>query len=489
MPRAQVCSYFSSAASTRTVSRSQQLSLSLAYYSTGILLFSDRLLKHTHLRACSSSLTPAGSMPHFQNTPEALMPRSDSKNPAATCRGLTYNGRPCRRALAISPASSRSRLANAPPTPEMYCWQHQDQAPTIQSAAQPQGLQNTTIKERTSIDTLVDRLGIMEVDESNGTRRKRKPAQTANAKPEASATPASPPNRRDSARKSDGGRFKLFCCIAVSEDALPPSRPAKQHGTSSSRPPRRSSVPVKPEAEKLEVPSSLGGSSGLSPRPSIPRDRSSSQTSQLLSYIPPSATPQTASLLLTELAKPISQLDDEGYIYMFWLTPESLPKEAPTRTASTLLAPPTSPHRPGRDRSTSDVLKSFSNATSATSNKTILLKIGRANNVQRRLNEWTRQCGYNLSLIRYYPYHGSSSPAASPSRSTTSVTPTKVPNVHKVERLIHLELSAQRATGSGKCESCGREHREWFEVTASREGVKEVDEVIRRWVDWSMKNS
>jgi len=63
-------------------------------------------------------------------------------------------------------------------------------------------------------------------------------------------------------------------------------------------------------------------------------------------------------------------------------------------------------------------------------------------------------------------------------------TPRKVPNVHKVERLIHIELHGKRAVGDGKCGACGREHREWFEVEASRNGVRAVDEVVRRWVEW-----
>lgn len=53
-----------------------------------------------------------------------------------------------------------------------------------------------------------------------------------------------------------------------------------------------------------------------------------------------------------------------------------------------------------------------------------------------------------------------------------------------MERLIHIELNGKRAVGSGKCRVCGREHREWFEVEASRDGVKAVDEVVRRWVGW-----
>jgi hypothetical protein len=127
-------------------------------------------------------------------------------------------------------------------------------------------------------------------------------------------------------------------------------------------------------------------------------------------------------------------------------------------------------------------LQSFSSPATE-SNRKILLKIGRASNVQRRLNEWTRQCGHNLSLIRYYPYQ-----ASSPSTSDPSPTPRKVPHAHKVERLIHIELAGNRAQGSGKCTNCGREHREWFEVVASRDGVRVVDEVIRRWVDWSLRN-
>src|ERR1700754_5025438 len=107
-------------------------------------------------------------------TPESLLPRSDSKNPATTCKGITINGRPCRRALAASPNSSPipspSRnngvlaLLNENNAGAFYCWQHKDQAENL--AAQPE--QKTTLyplKERTSIDTLVDRVGVLNLDE------------------------------------------------------------------------------------------------------------------------------------------------------------------------------------------------------------------------------------------------------------------------------------------------------------------------------------
>ena len=64
--------------------------------------------------------------------------------------------------------------------------------------------------------------------------------------------------------------------------------------------------------------------------------------------------------------------------------------------------------------------------------------------------------------------------------------PRKIPHSHKVERLVHIELAGRglRVADREKCEACGREHREWFEVEASRAAVADVDEVVRRWSDW-----
>lgn len=60
----------------------------------------------------------------------------------------------------------------------------------------------------------------------------------------------------------------------------------------------------------------------------------------------------------------------------------------------------------------------------------------------------------------------------------------KVPHVHRVERLIHLELAGLRARDLGRCGECGKEHREWFEVEAAKEALRRVDECVRRWVQW-----
>ncbi|EFX00227.1 hypothetical protein CMQ_7229 [Grosmannia clavigera kw1407] len=222
-----------------------------------------------------------------------------------------------------------------------------------------------------------------------------------------------------------------------------------------------------------------------------PASSAAHQIAQHASLVPQSASPQTASLLMAELAKPISQTDEAGYIYMFWLTPES-GTPAPTASAARSLLVPSGQPITGGQRRGSDVLESYAAAQPKTrgvggggGTGTLLLKIGRANNVQRRLNEWKRQCGYDLSLIRYYPYISSAS-ATSGDGDPSTALPRKLPHSHKVERLIHIELAGRglRIMDGEKCPACNREHREWFQVEATRKAVMEVDEAIRRWSDW-----
>src|SRR6266536_2384136 len=112
-------------------------------------------------------------MPFIPHTPESFFPRSDSKNPAATCRGLTSTGRPCRRAISKSLQASPSPSPRRSPSPEAFCWQHKEQA-TPHASPTPNRIQSATIQERTSIDTLVDRLGLLEVEARKEDRKKRR---------------------------------------------------------------------------------------------------------------------------------------------------------------------------------------------------------------------------------------------------------------------------------------------------------------------------
>ncbi|KAI9768472.1 MAG: hypothetical protein M1840_004881 [Geoglossum simile] len=474
-------------------------------------------------------------MPYIPHTPESLLPRSDSKNPSTTCRGITSSGRPCRRSLAASPGASLSRSSPRPPSlvavvsedngeaAGFFCWQHKDQVEEVafvgrNALHRDDDLKEAAYQRRTSIDTLVDRIGILDI----GTATE---AAKANAREK--------PIRRNGRRgKKAPGLLSLFCCIEYdssdsnNEPKIRPYQPQnnghqpkeqwRSKDTSTApplqRPPFHSDArdtsrtgPMRPvyptplstnslkpsaseERKRLSTNKMPGAGASVAHkaaqqlgRPSLPRDPST-QTAYLLSLIPKHLSPQTTSLLLTELAKPISENDDEGYIYIFWLTDSDTTAAPSPKAVSALLSPSLTSynHKHGRP---SEILEA---ASTNNNKKTILLKIGRASNVHRRLNEWTRQCGYNLSLIRYYPHVPSSqvpSPSASPSQSPPTISPRKVPNVHRVERLIHIELADKRVK-QDLCGKCGKDHREWFAIDASRGGLKTVDEVIRRWVGW-----
>ncbi|KAI5919996.1 meiotically up-regulated gene 113-domain-containing protein [Camillea tinctor] len=446
-------------------------------------------------------------MPFIPNTPESAMARADSKNPGTTCRGITSNGRPCRRPLIADGSPVPAKIAKKqaqklrvddPSDPDQYCWQHKDQA-SLSAKSSPGPRTTPILENRESLDVLVDKLGIAEAE-----KRRRKPARYSEKPGNADVQQQYQQPQRP-ARKE----WTFCCCFRIAEEPAeeqePPMRPqpkpvqsapaapirpgsSARPGSSSARPstsrPGSSARPSTSRPSSSRVPGSqhLTPGSSNGPRPSLAASKKSSaqsgtsQTSQYLSLIPASASPQTASQLMAELAKPISQQDEAGYIYIFWLTPEDHPSTPAAEAARSLLTPPSRPE--ARQRRPSDVLESFAKKSSkaGASKKTILLKIGRASNVQRRLNEWTRQCGYNLSLIRYYPHIPTNDPS----------TPRKMPHSHKVERLVHIELAGAglRVSDKAPCEACGKSHREWFEVDATRESIAMVDEVVKRWSDW-----
>ncbi len=460
-------------------------------------------------------------MPFIANTPESLVGRSDSKNPATTCRGITAGGRPCRRPIGAANAGQVSlggggrhlggRLrADDPRDERLYCWQHKEQASlSARSSPGPRTSATPILEERTSLDTLADRLNLLSINTGRRDRGRAKMRPLAVSAQSEWKRP--PPAPRPLAKKHVS--FCFCFTIPIEQEFAPPARPRPrpvQPLCPSSLPgsvafsdrtkkTRHSAGSHHGHHPRSQTSTSSGSSHG--PRQSFPghlqssrRPSTASQTAQFLSLILPTTSPQTASALMAELAKPISQVDEPGYIYMFWLTPESQGAEPPADAARSLLAPPSRPGGSGQRRA-SDIVASFAaggkrsadgsaGGQKNTSKNTLLLKIGRANNVQRRLNEWQRQCGYDVSLIRYYPYIPSS---ASNVHAADAGVPRKMPHSHKVERLIHIELAGLglRIADSDKCNACGREHREWFQVAATRKAVAEVDEVIRRWSDWN----
>ncbi|MCJ1230192.1 hypothetical protein MMC12_006864 [Toensbergia leucococca] len=491
-------------------------------------------------------------MPFIPHTPETLLPRSDSKNPATTCKAITSTGRPCRRSLAVSPNSSPKFVSSAKEgvlavllaendAPEsaaaFFCWQHKDQAASlIGEAAEGRRTAVVQLKERTSIDTLAERIGLLDVRESGEgpkganpkersrpVRRDKLPRKwqdvpgpllvVPEGRSSAYERPTGVPKKQQ--RGESNLLLSLFCCVRAAEpEYMPPAR-VHTHTKHANTPSEMARISHSPHRQPR--PSTLNPPNPQTPpitkHPSTPFTRPPSQTQALLSLIPSNLSPHTTSLLLSELSKPLSPTSDPGYIYIFHLTPTTnTPQSTQPSPTTHLSTPPKTPHQNIR---TSFLLQNPNNATPSSSprttnrdrqvssdnNTTILLKIGRASNVQRRLNEWSRQCNHDLHLLRYYPYiPTSSSPIPSPSpflspsfphtpilpttssSSPSSPLPRKVSHVSRVERLIHIELAEMRVKRD--CEQCGREHREWFEVAGDRNGVGAVDAVVRRWVAW-----
>ena len=321
-------------------------------------------------------------MPFIANTPESLLGRTDSKNPATTCRGITSGGRPCRRPLTedapagsapATPPRRRHKLRVDDPADEsLYCWQHKEQASVSAHSSPGPRLSHTPIlEERTSIDTLADRLGLVDVSNRPSRKHRPRPSNSHGGGGGGSGGHSAgiPYHESRPQRKSEG--FSLCFCfkipIEVDEGPPPPVRPKPrpiQSTTSpaaadATRPGKHLSPSSAASSSSRPYRSSLsGGAPPSSPSPGgSGRKRHSSsastqsQTAEYMSLILPSTSPQTASQLLAELAKPVSQQDDAGYIYMFWLTPDKdgAASPPPVDAARSLLSPPSSSSRQ-RDR-------------------------------------------------------------------------------------------------------------------------------------------
>lgn len=475
-------------------------------------------------------------------TPEALVERSDSKNPATTCKGLTTSGKPCRRSLAATPGSSPAPTPGNTPTKTrdhtgvlailnegdaaaFFCWQHKDQAQDLVARLRQQHDQTRIVplQKRSSIDTLAEKVGVLDLDaetdvvERHHLRKHKHKVKKRDTLPTEWQQMQGPlmsvpidvlrdtyhPPKRAAARQQTGRsnvKVSWSCCIRADEDYTydgpPPRRRERSevrrhssHGRVSSH----NGVPAQPqmqEHQKFSVHNPQNHP--LTPtRPSArPIGNASppdSRTQTFLSYIPQNLDPTTTSALLAELSKPFAKDDEAGYIYIFWLTPASDNSTPDDDIASTILDGEldyqnlsSAAHGQGSTASRrAHQLNRYASVRKPATAPKIMLKIGRAQNVHRRMSQWTKQCNKNITLVRYYPHYASE--AADPNGPGG----TKMPHVNRVERLVHLELRGLGMGASMTCEDCGREHREWFEVEASRPGLRSIDECVRRWVQWA----
>jgi hypothetical protein len=93
-----------------------------------------------------------------------------------------------------------------------------------------------------------------------------------------------------------------------------------------------------------------------------------------------------------------------------------------------------------------------------------MIKVGRTNDLDKRLEQWSRQCKMT------YHYH----------QSSRNGSLLKVPHVQRIEKLVHIELVNYRK--KRRCEGCGKTHIEWFDIDEAK-AVK----VYQKWRDWIVK--
>ncbi|EDN06400.1 predicted protein [Histoplasma mississippiense (nom. inval.)] len=469
-------------------------------------------------------------MSHPHTTPEYRLARSDSKNPATTCWGLRADGQKCRRtvASAISSPSARASKGAIPGTggignasTVVFCWQHKDQevrAPQVltESPKHPA----SSLRARSSIETLVERVGLLDVGDQPRAASAGKVFDSASAHGKPAKTSLGsrlPPDghglqRRGTRRHSmDSPGDRMF---QVDNAPISPAGPRPGLSQYSTKSRRKSNVGgklvrfimgmgkdedivisrVRHPRTPSDYKSRTSNPSARPPAVHTPpqstdtihdgRHYRASRVSDVHGFsplaVPQPATPERRPRTSPQYLSPSPE--EPGYIYMCWVTSQTqAASPPPAEIASSLLL--SSPSDGIRRRNTGEIMRSVGvspnkvhvpQQNSATD--TITLKIGRAANVHRRMNQWKEQCGHNLTLMRYYP-HVASSPSVHPG---ASIPPRKVPHAHKVERLVHLELADRRVKLQEPCGRCGRKHKEWFEIKADREQLRTVDECVRR---------
>ncbi|KAJ3534462.1 hypothetical protein NM688_g7134 [Phlebia brevispora] len=189
----------------------------------------------------------------------------------------------------------------------------------------------------------------------------------------------------------------------------------------------------------------------------------------LRDWIPDYLAEDTQAALRVEMEKPVSKADEEGYIYTFEILDDHAPQ--------------------------------------------IYLKVGRANNVVRRIDEWSKQCGSKEQVLRGYWPTGLEPGDGTLMRGR--MQPGK-PGMwcHRLERLVHLELAdlsvntqylhkefprassapsskpntTHNARRKVQCPDCSKFHQEIFAFTRPTDGPyveKEwellVKPVIEKW--------
>lgn len=94
-----------------------------------------------------------------------------------------------------------------------------------------------------------------------------------------------------------------------------------------------------------------------------------------------------------------------------------------------------------------------------------LVKIGHTIDVEARLSDWTKQCGYEIDECK----------------DLLQNIYRLAPHTKRLEQLIHAELKRKRFEVV-KCEHCGKKHVEWFQVSSI-----EAQKIVKKWTLWMQR--
>ncbi|KAG0290426.1 hypothetical protein BGZ97_006177, partial [Linnemannia gamsii] len=114
-----------------------------------------------------------------------------------------------------------------------------------------------------------------------------------------------------------------------------------------------------------------------------------------------------------------------------------------------------------------------------------LFKVGRTDNVYRRMNEWSDKCGSPPILLEVFPEQGALAPKdendlaeTSKPEDDTVITGLRCRYAHRVERLIHIELKPFHDKHH-TC-PCKTKHMEWFMIP-NQPGLNEKQQLKQAW--------
>ena len=394
--------------------------------------------------------------------------RADSKKASDTCHGMSLaSGKPCRRPLIAM------RTGNV--VADRYCYQHKDQAADAVAAKEYARIGGLDMPRMPLAHTAESQLIMIQQKVQSRQQQQQQQQQQLQlqlqqparpmhfrAKPsvDAGLAPAAvygklplhsfPKTLRQKKKPSVWSR--LFSCVFCYVADDPDDDDDEERWEKPPRPPERQPLPCMQTLYKPPPPSTIP--LRMPPLWLTRSLQGHSVTLNLREWLNVRLSPSTQDKILAEMRAPPSSSDGPGYIYAFRIEKHTLPGAYPHSSTS-------------------------SSTSTSSSHSLHMFKIGRTDNVQRRLYQWARQCAYSPFLVEYFP-------GASTGGSSSAA---RVAHVKKIERLIHLELEdiCRGRMRLGECDGCGRDHIEWYGMLADsqHEAWARLRTVVIRWIYFS----